>query len=365
VPDTPEARLLSLRDITDDVELAWRDLAERAAEPNPCNEVDFALPAMRHLPMGERARLLVVTRGRRLDACLPVLAHRRWRRQVPVPALVSWTHDYQLLGTPLVDRQRATPTLLAMLKAPWRERAGALLLEIEDLGDGGPVAAALDEASAALAGRPPRRWNTYERAVLRRTGIGAVPGRSGRHKSARRARRALERDAGPVTSTDRAGDPDAVDRFLALEAGGWKGRAGTALSCDPAAAAFFRDVCRRFAAEGRLEMRSLEVAAGPVAMDTVLRAGEGAFHLKTAYDERYSSYSPGVQLLIDIADRFAAEDVRFRDSCTAAASAAESHAWPGRRRMSTVVLPFASAASRAIVTAVAAARDRRRPADRP
>ena len=64
------------------------------------------LPAMRHLPQGDTARLLVVRRGRELDACLPVLPRARWRRKVPVPALVSWNHDYQLLGTPLVDRDR-------------------------------------------------------------------------------------------------------------------------------------------------------------------------------------------------------------------------------------------------------------------
>ncbi|MGR6967099.1 hypothetical protein ACU610_21815 [Geodermatophilus sp. URMC 61] len=142
----PVVALLAEREVTPDVVAAWRDLAQRAAEPNPCNEPDVLLPAMRHLPQGDTARLLVVRRGRELDACLPVLPTARWRRKVPVPALVSWNHDYQLLGTPLVDRDRTRETLTALLRTPWRTRRPALLLELDGTGDDGPVARALDEA---------------------------------------------------------------------------------------------------------------------------------------------------------------------------------------------------------------------------
>ncbi len=44
--------LLAPEEISPSVEVAWRDLAGRAAEPNPCNEPDLLLPAMRHLPEG-------------------------------------------------------------------------------------------------------------------------------------------------------------------------------------------------------------------------------------------------------------------------------------------------------------------------
>jgi len=120
-------------------------------------------------------------------------------------------------------------------------------------------------------------------------------------------------------------------------------------------------VCERVARAGRLELRSLEVPAGPVAMQTALRAGDGVFHLKVAYDEQFGDYSPGVQLLVDYADGFAQEGLAFRDSCTAAGNVTESQVWPGRRRISTVVLPFAAPASRALVAALAAVRARRTP----
>jgi CelD/BcsL family acetyltransferase involved in cellulose biosynthesis len=357
VPGDREVRLLGAGDVTPRVEEAWRDLAARAAEPNPCNEPDMLLPALRHLRHGDRVRLLSVWDGNRLDALLPVLPSRRWRRRVPVPALVSWSHDYQLLGTPLVDSAHPTEALGALLRSSWRARHGAVLLEIEDLGDGGPVAEALDRACTAIGGSA-IRWESYDRAVLSRE-EGASPVGGSRLKRVRRARRALERAHGPVGQVDRAGDDEAVEHFLALEAAGWKGRAGTAMACRPTDAAFFRETCRRFAQHGRLEVRSLEVADGPVAMQVALRGGDGLFHFKVAYDERYGDFSPGVQLLVDYADGFLTDTAGFRDSCTAAGNVTESQVWPGRRRISTVVSPFASAPSRAVVALLATARDAR------
>ncbi len=361
MPAEPVAVLLGRADLTPDVVAAWRDLAGRAAEPNPCLEPDFTLPAMAHLRGGEAARLLVVRRGAELDALLPVRYTLRWRPRLPVPALVSWTHPYQLLGTPLVHRDGAGDTWTRLLRTPWRLRGAAARPDVHGAGDDGPVSAALDEALAPTGGRAVR-WDGHERAALVRGAHGVTEAPSGsRHKRVRRSRRALERAAGPVTVVDRAGDPAAVERFLALEAAGWKGRAGTAVLSDPASAAFFREVCARFAGAGRLEVRSLEVPAGPVAVQAALRAGDAVFHMKVAYDEQYGDHSPGVQLLVDYADRFAEEGLALRDSCTAAGNVTESQVWPGRRRVSDVVVPFAGPVSRAAVSGLGRLRARRRP----
>ena len=357
MPAELAVRLLAPADVTPDVEAAWRDLAGRAAEPNPCNEPDMLLPAMHHLPQGREVRLLVVADGDRLLAVLPVRHARRWKKRVPVPALVSWPHDFQVLGSPLVDADRATEAFTALLRAPLRVRRGALLLEIEDLGDGGPVAAALEEAAASL-GVPVQRWDGFDRAVLARDEDGAFVG-ADRRERRRRARRGLEREAGAVTSVDRSADPDAVDRFLTMEAAGWKGEAGTAIACDPVATTFFREVCGRFAATGRLEVRSLDVPAGPVAMEVAFHAGDGVFHVKTAYDERYRAHTPGILAMVDYADRYAAEPVGFHDVCTGGPTEMEGRVWPGRRRISTVVAPFASPLGKVVGAGLAATRRRR------
>ena len=151
-----------------------------------------------------------------------------------------------------------------------------------------------------------------------------------------------------MTSVDRSADPAAVDLFLDMESSGWKGEGGTAIACDPATTAFFREVCARFGAAGRLELRSLDVPAGPVAMEMALHAGGGAFHLKTAHDERYRAHTPGILAMVDHADRFADESVAFRDVCTGGPTEMEGRVWPGRRSIATVVTPFASPVSRGL-----------------
>jgi hypothetical protein len=47
-------------------------------------------------------------------------------------------------------------------------------------------------------------------------------------------------------------------------------------------------------------------------MEVSLRAGEGLFHIKTAYEERYRAWPPGTLSMVDIADRSADETVGFR-----------------------------------------------------
>src|SRR5271167_1614573 len=67
---------------------AWRDLAARAAEPNPFFEPECVLPAARHLGGPAPALLIVKDRGGEWLACLPVIPALR-RRRVPLPVMSS------------------------------------------------------------------------------------------------------------------------------------------------------------------------------------------------------------------------------------------------------------------------------------
>ena len=70
---------------------AWRELADRAAEPNPFFRPEFLLAnaVERHVP----AELLVVADGARWLACLAV-THRPANPRFPLPALVALTDAY-------------------------------------------------------------------------------------------------------------------------------------------------------------------------------------------------------------------------------------------------------------------------------
>jgi len=74
--------------VTAELVAAWRDLADRAAEPNCLAGPDVVLPAMEHLDPHGRAGLLVVEREAALVALLPVLVPTRVPVrgvQLPVP----------------------------------------------------------------------------------------------------------------------------------------------------------------------------------------------------------------------------------------------------------------------------------------
>ena len=93
---------------------SWRELAGRAAEPNPFFEPAMMLPAWRYVGGSGAISLLVVRDGSRWLACLPVRRAARFRK-VPGPAMLAWVHTHCFLGTPLVDRDDVVGPLRALL----------------------------------------------------------------------------------------------------------------------------------------------------------------------------------------------------------------------------------------------------------
>ncbi len=353
---THQTRFLESSEITLAVVKAWHDLAGRAAEPNPFVEPQVVVPALAHLDGSRRAAgLLTAWDGDRLDALVPVAWPLRLPvagREVQLPAWEVLTTPYRPLGTPLVNATRTTDAMAALLTAPPGSMRPAAALAIRYLGDDGPVAAALD---AVLAGRGQQAWRTktYQRAVLRRdSGVSVDKDRRRRHRRIRRAREELDQRFGGSRLVDRAGEPAAVEEFLRLEALGWKGQAGTAMACDPAHATWFREVCATLAAEGRLELLSLEVGGRAIAMECNFLVGEGAFEFKGAYDEEYAIYLPGMQLLLHIFDELPDSPVAWRDSCTVPDNVLMNRLWPDRRTLSTVLVPLPGRAGTATLAAL-------------
>jgi hypothetical protein len=95
-------------------------------------------------------------------------------------------------------------------------------------------------------------------------------------------------------------DEAAVEKFLALEAKGWKGAQHTALGDDAGLAAFTRSMLANLSQEGKLAIHLLERDGEALAIGLMLRSGDRAFYWKTAYDETYADYSPGVQLTLEL-----------------------------------------------------------------
>jgi CelD/BcsL family acetyltransferase involved in cellulose biosynthesis len=249
----------------------------------------------------------------------------------------TWKHLYCFLGTPLLDHARAP------------EAAAVLMRWCADRGHPIALTTAADETVVArlvsagtACGLELLHAATVQRAALVRRVDGdyLAHQRSHRRREQARMRRRLSETLGTeLVALDRAGDEAAVERFLQLEASGWKGRAGTAFASNPTHAELFREICRNYAAQGRLQLLSLEAGGRAVAMKCNLSAGDELFCFKIAHDERLSAYSPGVMLELDNVRTFHdSRPERAMDSCADHDNQMINRLWRDRRRTVTLVL---------------------------
>ena len=160
------------------------------------------------------------------------------------------------------------------------------------------------------------------------------------HKKRKELRRLRKRlaDAGTLTSTTTA-DPSALTAalldFLALEASGWKGRAGTAAQRNDAVRCFVLEAVSALAAEGKASVSRLALDGRAIAAIVTLRSGDAAWCWKIAYDETFSRGSPGVQLLLDVTDDLLADtSIARADSCATADHPMIDHIWRERLALS-------------------------------
>jgi CelD/BcsL family acetyltransferase involved in cellulose biosynthesis len=339
----------------------WRDLAAQAIEPNPFFEPEYVLPLARGLGQQAEVRLLIVRDGDEWRACLPVHLAARWHR-IPLRSLSTWRGHvlYGLLGTPLVSPGGVDESLSALLdgmrKVDRRARFAGLDWIAEDRALGGPLAEALDGLSPA-----PLSFERFERAVLCRrpepTYLERTLG-SKRRRELRRQRRKLgEALDGEPQMVDRAGEDSAYEGLIALESAGRKARRGTVLGDDPGHVAFFKEMCRGFAELGRLQLLELQGPDQTVAAKCNLLAGDTIFFFKIAYDEAWSSYSPGILLEIDMIKYFHDQsDASFMDSCADENNAMINRLWPDRRPIATHAIPASGMTGRTVRPALAAAR---------
>jgi len=337
-------RLTALGDLTPSDKQGWRELAERALEPNPSHEPDYVLPLAGALGHLRSAALLIVEDEDGWQAVLPVHGER-WHR-IPLRSRAAWRGHilYALLGTPLVAPGRPGAAIEALLEGMLRQGASPSFAALEEVAEGGPVAAHLLEAFAAddapdgmLVERWPRATlvrrpeETYVEETLKPK----------RRRELRRQRRKLGEELGDeVVVVERAGDDAAYAELIRLEAAGRKGDRGTVLAADPAHARFFTEMCRAFAERGRLQILALQAAGRTLALQCNLLAGDAIFRVKIAYDEEWAAYSPGIQLELEGIRVFHDEtDAAYMDSCADANNAMINRLWPDRRWVATYGVP--------------------------
>jgi len=313
----------------------WAQLAERASEPNPFFEPSFVLPAAESLDAAP-PHLLVLEHAGGWAGCIPVGETRLLGARV---GLSTWRHPYCYLGTPLV-RDGLLDDFAGALAEHLAGR-GRRFMKMHRAVDGTVVEAIREAVSRSPTIDMIEETADERAAVCRRAGrdthLAELKPRRRRELSRRRERLSGEL-GGELAVIDRAEDPEAIDDFLALEASGWKGEAGTALATS-GDAAWFRAVCAEFARRDRLQLLALEAAGQVVAMQCNISADDSLFNFKVAFDERFKRYAPGIQLELEAIRVFQeAREERLMDSCAEPDNELINRLWRDRQPITTLVV---------------------------
>jgi len=104
----------------------------------------------------------------------------------------------------------------------------------------------------------------------------------------------------------------AFDVFIDIEASGWKGSGGTAsaIRCQPAMLAFYRELVREFAPSGACVVNLLWHGDEPVAGQFCLQIGRTLNILKIGFSNAHAGFAPG-NLLLDRVIRQACDDAQI------------------------------------------------------
>jgi len=331
---------------------AWDALAMRSGTPNPFFETWYLLPGLARFDPRGRIRLASLVRGGALEALVPLQRARRYGRH-PLPHLAVWLHANAFLGAPLVAAGAEEAFWEALLDWADRHAGAALFLHSAAL----PLDSALAEALVAVGARQGRRVamvHREERAMLASSLApaayleAALPGKKRKELRRQQARLGEQGTLAVLRESDADGIGPWLEAFLALEARGWKGSAGSALACASETAGLFRESMTAAAQRGRLERLSLELDGQPIAMLASLLAPPGAFSYKTAFDERFSRFSPGVLLQLENLAMLERAGIAWTDSCAAPDHPMIDSLWRERRALGRFSIAIGGTARRAL-----------------
>ena len=274
-------------------------LAERAVEPNPFFLPDFLEPAILALG-GKGLKLAVFSDREDLRFFAPVLATRS--RITGRAKLRVWTHPYAPLGSPLIDEATAPGAADSLLDH--MRGSGRHLVSFPDLPLKGAAARVLRAAA--------QRVGFWTEAAQQRRPILHADDRDGmeafdrmvpqkrRRELDRQLRRLCEAGAVSVMSAKTATEIEAAfQAFVALEGSGWKGRRGTSLNRNRAIHDFARTAVMQLAHAGIATIDLMRVGDRPVAALIRLEQLGLSIPWKIAFDEAFSQFSPGKQLMCD------------------------------------------------------------------
>lgn len=239
--------------------------------------------------------VLVASRGDEPQAILPVMRSERQVHGVRLRVLMTAGNDHWKAGSPILGRD-PEGSMVTLLEALARDR-GWHVLELGPMRDDGETLPLLLTHAERLGFRP-RVTRKLEDPVVMMSGAWEdyFDSLSGNLRSqVKRSEAKLLRE-GPVTLEEYLGGNELdqrLEEFFRVEASGWKGREGTAISSEPVTRDFYSRLAHTAAKRGELRLHMLRVKGQCIAADYCIANGGTVYMLKVGYDESWSQCSPG------------------------------------------------------------------------
>ncbi len=273
-------------------------------------------------------------------------------------------HRHATLSDALVAPGESVHEVVAALAGHLDGGALATLIELPNLLAGGAALSALGQG-ARLAPRlfievaGASAWFDTSSREAAFSGLS-----SHMRRNLARQRRRLE-EMGPVAFERIQGEraaTDGVERFVMLEASGWKGAAGSAIRMHPRILDFYRTLARELEGNPQVVVYLLAIGSRTVAGSFCIELDDTLHVLKIAYDEELHAAAPGNYLLDRMLDEAAASGVLRRVSLVTSPPWAQR--WGARNDDLLRVLVFPPGLRGALLQAALRARRvlRRKPA---
>ncbi len=347
------ARVYGWRDFCRDKHVtAWDQLAQLASEPNPFYESWLLLPALEQFDPDQNVQFFVLEAEEQLIGLLPLQRELTYYGY-PLPHLRNWTHTNCFLGAPLVMKGCEPLFWVELFRWADANVRLALFLHLTHTPSNGTLNAALQELMHRQ-NRPAANVMQEERAMLQSK---LSPDAYFEQSLSTKKRKELRRQERRLAELGRLEFEQQTDceeigewshQFLALEARGWKGRSGSALASDSRTSRLFDHALAGAARRGRLARLTMRLDGRPIAMLANFLTPPGAFSFKTAFDEDYARFSPGVLLQHKNLQILHDPGVDWIDSCAASDHPMIDHIWRERRTISRYSIGIGGAIRRSL-----------------
>lgn len=329
---------------------SWDAISNWASEPNPFYESWFLRPALQLFNADAHAQLMKMDIDGDFAGLMPLCRASHYYGW-PVPIMGNWLHPNCFLGAPLVTAGAERAFWQALFNWADHNCTRELFFHLRDIPLDGALHSALqdvlaDEGRGATLVRRQARVVLKSQLCAEDYWQASLSGKK-RKELRRQASRLAELGALEFhRQRDMVGVDQWIQQFLALEAAGWKGAAGSALDCSASTRDLFAEALRGAAHRRRLERLTLTLDGRPIAMLANFWAAPAIFSFKTAFDERLAAYSPGVLLQranLDVLDNQA---ITWSDSCAYDDHPMIAHLWRERRMLGSYNIAIGGKARR-------------------